>query len=86
MFLEEGRLTNITIYLPHLECAPLLKLWIWQETEKVARELFTYSQGQIKTGVYHADVKDSQKEELHIRWRKGEIKVVCATIGENLRK
>jgi ATP-dependent DNA helicase Q1 len=53
-----------------------------QDAENVAEELHTYSRGQIKTGVYHADVPDSQKESLHVRWRKGEIKVVCATIGE----
>lgn len=39
------------------------------------------SRGKIKTGVYHADVQDSQKENLHLRWRNGDIKVVCATIG-----
>jgi ATP-dependent DNA helicase Q1 len=53
-----------------------------QDAENVAEELHSYSRGQIKTGVYHADVPDSQKESLHVRWRKGEIKVVCATIGE----
>lgn len=40
------------------------------------------SEGQIRTGVYHADIGDGEKERLHKRWRKGEVKVVCATIGE----
>jgi superfamily II DNA helicase RecQ len=31
--------------------------------------------------VYHADVNDAQKERLHVKWRSGEIRVVCATIG-----
>ena len=40
------------------------------------------SGGKIKTGIYHADVGDKNKENLHKRWRQGEIQVVCATIGE----
>ena len=40
------------------------------------------SGGQIKTGIYHADVGDKNKESLHKRWRQGQIQVVCATIGE----
>ena len=39
------------------------------------------SEGRIKTGVYHAEIKDRDKEELHERWRSGEVKVMCATIG-----
>lgn len=39
------------------------------------------SGGKIKTGVYHADVHDKQKMNLHEDWRRGKIKVVCATIG-----
>jgi hypothetical protein len=52
-----------------------------QDTETVAQGLIDISGGQIRAGVYHADVKDAQKERLHVRWRCGEIKVVCATIG-----
>lgn len=54
---------------------------VTKETEDVAKELREYSRGQIKTGVYHAEVPDSLKESLHVKWREGEIKVVCATIG-----
>lgn len=39
------------------------------------------SAGAIKTGVYHADVQDADKEALHKQWREGKVKVVCATIG-----
>ena len=39
------------------------------------------SNGKIKTGIYHADVPDKEKESLHRRWRQGQIQVVCATIG-----
>jgi ATP-dependent DNA helicase Q1 len=31
--------------------------------------------------VYHAEINDKHKEELHERWRSGEVKVMCATIG-----
>lgn len=47
----------------------------------MAQGLIDLSGGQIRVGVYHSDVKDAQKERLHVRWRSGEIKVVCATIG-----
>lgn len=40
------------------------------------------SGGKIRTGVYHSDVGDQAKEGLHKRWRKGDVKVVCATIGK----
>jgi ATP-dependent DNA helicase Q1 len=41
------------------------------------------SDGKIRTGVYHSEVKDHEKEVLHKHWRQGEIEVVCATIGNN---
>lgn len=41
------------------------------------------SGGKIKTGIYHADVCDIDKESLHKRWRQGKIEVVCATIGKH---
>jgi len=47
----------------------------------VAEDLLRLSNGKIRTGVYHADRHDREKEGLHIAWRKGTIKVVCATIG-----
>lgn len=42
------------------------------------------SEGRIKTGVYHAEIKDRDKEELHESWRLGEVKVICATIGVSI--
>ena len=39
------------------------------------------SEGRIKTGVYHAEIRDRDKDELHEQWRLGEVKVMCATIG-----
>ena len=52
-----------------------------QDTESVAEQLRTRSEGRIETGVYHADVNPREKERLHEAWREGKIKVVCATIG-----
>lgn len=40
------------------------------------------SNNKIKTGVYHADIGDRDKESLHRSWREGHIQVVCATIGQ----
>ena len=42
------------------------------------------SGGQIKTGVYHSEIGDGEKERLHLRWRRGEVQVVCATIAFGL--
>lgn len=52
-----------------------------QDTETVAAGIAETSHGKIKTGIYHADVADRDKESLHKRWRNGDIQVVCATIG-----
>ena len=54
-----------------------------QETEEVARGILERSHGAIKTGVYHSDIADRQKLQLHKDWRDGRIQVVCATIGES---
>ncbi|ELU38197.1 ATP-dependent DNA helicase [Rhizoctonia solani AG-1 IA] len=51
-----------------------------KDTETVAEGLSSCSKGAIRTGVYHADIGDYEKESLHIRWRNGEVQVVCATI------
>jgi ATP-dependent DNA helicase Q1 len=56
-------------------------LSLMQDTEHVAEKLHEISNGKIKTGVYHAKIADSKKENLHKAWRSGTIKVVCATIG-----
>lgn len=47
----------------------------------MAKDLRNVSMGKIKTGVYHAGITDSQKENLYKEWRNGNVKVVCATIG-----
>ncbi|KDQ10516.1 hypothetical protein BOTBODRAFT_115767 [Botryobasidium botryosum FD-172 SS1] len=52
-----------------------------KDTETVAIGLRETSGDKIKTGVYHADIPESEKERLHIRWRSGEVQVVCATIA-----
>ncbi len=59
-----------------------LETHLHQDAETVAEGIMTVSGGKIKTGVYHADVKDHDKEGLHRRWRQGGIQVVCATIGK----
>ncbi|KZV99558.1 ATP-dependent DNA helicase [Exidia glandulosa HHB12029] len=52
-----------------------------KDTETVAAGL---SERGIRSGVYHADIGDEEKERLHVRWRKGQVKVVCATIAFGL--
>ncbi|CAK5264893.1 unnamed protein product [Mycena citricolor] len=55
-----------------------------KDAEKVAEGLKAESGGKIKTGVYHAERGDQEKETLHRRWRKGDVQVVCATIAFGL--
>ncbi|KAJ6604511.1 ATP-dependent DNA helicase [Mycena vulgaris] len=55
-----------------------------KDAERVAEGLLNQSEGKIKTGVYHAERKDNDKETLHKQWRKGAIQVVCATIAFGL--
>ncbi|KAH9932324.1 P-loop containing nucleoside triphosphate hydrolase protein [Fomitopsis serialis] len=55
-----------------------------KDAEDVARELQVESGQQIMTGVYHADISDGRKENLHKLWRQGMVKVVCATIAFGL--
>ncbi|KAF7306791.1 ATP-dependent DNA helicase [Mycena indigotica] len=55
-----------------------------KDAERVAEGLLKESDGKIKTGVYHAERHDEEKEKLHRQWRKGDIKVVCATIAFGL--
>lgn len=52
-----------------------------KDAEGVAAGLSEVSNGSIRTGVYHADVGDQEKERLHKKWRSGDVQVVCATIG-----
>ncbi|KAJ7293437.1 P-loop containing nucleoside triphosphate hydrolase protein [Mycena rebaudengoi] len=55
-----------------------------KDAERVAEGLQEQSGGRIKTGVYHSEKKDNDKEMLHKQWRKGAIQVVCATIAFGL--
>ncbi|KAG8216338.1 ATP-dependent DNA helicase [Butyriboletus roseoflavus] len=55
-----------------------------KDAETVATSLQEQSKGRIRTGVYHADVPDAQKEGLHRQWRDGSVQVVCATIAFGL--
>ncbi|KAG1730305.1 P-loop containing nucleoside triphosphate hydrolase protein [Suillus lakei] len=54
------------------------------DAESVAESIQAVSNGRIKTGVYHANVEDGQKEKLHMQWREGKVQVVCATIAFGL--
>ncbi|KAJ3823997.1 P-loop containing nucleoside triphosphate hydrolase protein [Lentinula raphanica] len=53
-----------------------------RDAEKVAEEL--HSRGNIRTGVYHSERSESEKEKLHMNWQEGIVKVVCATIAFGL--
>ncbi|KAI9567984.1 P-loop containing nucleoside triphosphate hydrolase protein [Boletus coccyginus] len=55
-----------------------------KDAETVATSLQEESKGRIRTGVYHANVPDAQKEGLHRQWREGSVQVVCATIAFGL--
>lgn len=55
-----------------------------KEAQEVADDLANFTNGKIKTGVYHAEVGDAAKERLHVQWREGKVKVVCATIAFGL--
>lgn len=55
-----------------------------KDAESVAESIQAVSNGRIKTGVYHANVEDGQKEKLHMQWREGKVQVVCATIAFGL--
>ncbi|KAF8638726.1 hypothetical protein AX16_010449 [Volvariella volvacea WC 439] len=55
-----------------------------KDANELAEQLGRLSDNQIRAGVYHADKTDSEKEMLHRRWRKGEVKVVCATVAFGL--
>ncbi|WVQ97922.1 hypothetical protein IAU59_005040 [Kwoniella sp. CBS 9459] len=55
-----------------------------KDAETVADELRTCSEGEIKTGVYHAGIDDFEKERIHVNWRKGKVNCICATIAFGL--
>ncbi|CAO1613109.1 unnamed protein product [Parajaminaea phylloscopi] len=52
-----------------------------KDTEVMAGALEELSEGRIKAGCYHADVDDREKHRVHLRWRAGQVRVVCATIA-----
>ncbi|KAI9444014.1 ATP-dependent DNA helicase, partial [Lactarius indigo] len=54
------------------------------DAERVADQLCSESHGHIKTGIYHAEIDDKAKEDLHESWLEGEVKVVCATTAFGL--
>lgn len=55
-----------------------------KDSQTMADALKEISEGAIKTGVYHADLDDNLKHSVHVKWRSGKIKVVCATIAFGL--
>ena len=69
---------------PFILITPCLSsVYSYQDAENVKDGLEKSSGGKILTGVYHADRSDREKENLHKQWRKGAVKVVCATIGKS---
>lgn len=52
-----------------------------KDTHTVATALEQLSNGRIRTGVYHADIDESEKHRVHTDWRSGRVSVVCATIA-----
>ncbi|ORX34459.1 P-loop containing nucleoside triphosphate hydrolase protein [Kockovaella imperatae] len=55
-----------------------------KDADTVAESLKEWSNGEIKTGVYHAGIEDWEKEKIHVKWRKGRINCICATIAFGL--
>ncbi|KZO97674.1 ATP-dependent DNA helicase [Calocera viscosa TUFC12733] len=55
-----------------------------KDTQTVADGIREASRGKVRTGVYHADVEDREKEGIHRMWRTGQVQVVCATIAFGL--
>ncbi|KAL6299341.1 P-loop containing nucleoside triphosphate hydrolase protein [Sparassis latifolia] len=54
-----------------------------KDAEDVAQKLKEESGQEIKTEVYHSDITRDAKEAIHKKWREGQVKVVCATLGES---
>lgn len=52
-----------------------------KDTHTLAQALALQSHGRIRTGVYHSDLDESEKQSVHRQWRSGDISVVCATIA-----
>ncbi|PWN37336.1 ATP-dependent DNA helicase [Meira miltonrushii] len=49
------------------------------ETQRMADALQECSEGKIRASVYHSDLVDAQKKQIHHQWREGVIHVVVAT-------
>ncbi|KAL9936275.1 hypothetical protein V8E36_005117 [Tilletia maclaganii] len=52
-----------------------------KDTENMAQALNSLSNRVIRAAVYHADLDDGAKTDVHMRWRENKIQVVCATIA-----
>ncbi|KAJ2917914.1 hypothetical protein MD484_g2495, partial [Candolleomyces efflorescens] len=50
------------------------------DAETVAEKIQLLSKDQIRTGTYHASIRDDEKHRIHEKWREGKVHVVCATI------
>ncbi|EJD54785.1 ATP-dependent DNA helicase [Auricularia subglabra TFB-10046 SS5] len=76
-------LTTMADYIlaSHAEDSGIVYCLSKKDTESVAMGL---QERGIRSGIYHADIGDEEKERLHVRWRKGQVKVVCATIAFGL--
>ncbi|KZT66630.1 ATP-dependent DNA helicase [Daedalea quercina L-15889] len=55
-----------------------------KDAESVAAELHAESGQRIRTGVYHANVSATRKNQLHAQWQQGSVNVICATIAFGL--
>ncbi|KAF9486141.1 ATP-dependent DNA helicase [Pholiota conissans] len=82
----EQHITAIKDYIleKHPNDTGIIYCYSVKDTEVVAEKLRAASNGRIKTGVYNARIHDAEKHKLHVDWREGRIKVVCATIAFGL--
>ncbi|RUP47746.1 hypothetical protein BC936DRAFT_145380 [Jimgerdemannia flammicorona] len=55
-----------------------------KDTQSVADGIAKESKGVIKSGVYHADLPEDQKERIHKLWRENRLHVIVATIAFGL--
>lgn len=53
-----------------------------KETVQIAEALQKVSKNTLPIAVYHADLDNDYRQKVHVRWRKGQIKIVVATIGK----
>ena len=55
-----------------------------KDTETLANAIKDASKRKIKVAVYHADVDDITRKNVHLGWRNGSIHLVVATIAFGL--